>query len=219
MEAIIREEIVRIGRMMYEKQFISGGEGNLSYRLSADYILITPSGVHKGLLEPAQIIAVNREGERVDLPNEQNRTFKPTSELPMHLEAYRQRDDIHAVIHAHPPYSIVLSIAEIPIAEKLIPEVEVFLGRIPTTPYATPSSPENAAAIREAIRHCDALVLQRHGSLTVGESLLQAFMRLETVEGSAKLTYLLKTLNVDSPIPPDQLAKLHQQRLALLARQ
>lgn len=207
-----REEIVEIGRMMYTKSYISGGEGNISARLPDGNILITPSGLHKGLLNPSDIITVNLAGERVDTPNAQNAKHKPTSELPMHLEAYKQRDDVLAVVHAHPAHAVALSIAQIPIADDLIPEVVVFLGRIPVTPYATPSSEENAQAIRETIHDCDALVLERHGSLTVGRTLMEAFMRLEMVESSARLAYMTALLDVDRPIPSHQLAKLHAQR-------
>ena len=181
-------------------------------------MLITPSGLHKGFLRPTQIITVNMAGERVDEPNANNVDLRPTSELPMHLEAYKQRPDICAVVHAHPPHAITLSIANIPIADDLIPEVTVFLGKIPVTPYATPSSPENAEAIRTVITNYDALVLQRHGSLTVGSTLMEAFMRLETVENSAKIAYMLAVLGVNSRIPADELAKLHRQRQQLLEK-
>ncbi len=216
MEQRLRAEIVEIGRMMYNKSYISGGEGNISARLPDGSILITPSGLHKGLLKPDDMIIVNLDGERVDTPNAHNAQLKPTSELPMHLEAFKQRSDILAVVHAHPAHAVALSIAQIPIADDLVPEVVVFLGRIPVTPYATPSSEENAHAIRTTIRDCDALVLERHGSLTVGNSLMEAFMRLEMVESSARLAYMMALLEVDRPIPVAQLQKLHKQREQLL---
>lgn len=207
-----REEITEIAHTMYQKGYISGPEGNLSVRLEADRVMITPSGLHKGFLRPEQMVIVNLEGVRVDTPTSANAHLKPTSELPMHLEVYRQRADVDAVVHAHPPYAVTLSIANLPIADDLIPELVVFLRRVPVTPYATPSSEENAQAIREVIRGCDALVLQRHGSLTIGRTLMMAFMRLETVESSAKIAYLLAQLGVNNPIPPEQLQKLHDQR-------
>lgn len=211
-----KQEICRIGRLMYDKGFISGGEGNISCRLDDNSVLITPSGLHKGFLRPEQIMRVSLAGVRLDTPTDANRDLKPTSELPMHLQAYQSRPDVNAVVHAHPHHAIVLSIAGIPLADDIIPEVVVFLGRIPVTPYATPSSTENAQAIRAVIAEYDALVLQRHGSLTVGRTLMEAFMRLETVENSAKIAYLLALLDVDSPIPAHQLQKLHAQRASLI---
>lgn len=208
----LRQEIVQVGRLMYEKGFIVSSDGNISVRLEPGRILITPSGLHKGFLEPDQILIVDEAGNRVGPGTAANRPLKPTSELPMHLEAYRQRADITAVVHAHPPITIALSIAGIPMADCLLPEVIVFLGLIPTTQYATPSSQENVQAIRQFIRTHDALVLQRHGSLTVGNSPMQGFMRLETVEQNARIAFMLAQLGVHNPLPPEEVKKLLHQR-------
>ncbi len=193
---------------MYEKGFICASDGNISVRLSANRILITPSGLHKGLLKPEQLLLVNSEGELVGRRSD----LKPTSELPMHLEAYRQRPTIGAVIHAHPPISVALSIAGISMADCLLPEVIVFVGMVPTTQYATPSSKENVQAIRDLIPYHDALVLQRHGSLTVGDDPMQAFMRLETVEQNARVGFMLAQLGVRNPLPATEVRKLLAQR-------
>lgn len=209
---VLRQEIVQIGRLMYEKGFIAASDGNISARLGSGRILITPSGLHKGFLQPEQILLVDENGRRVGPATGANRQLKPTSELPMHLEAYRQRPDIAAVVHAHPPITIALSIAGIPMADCLLPEVIVFLGLIPTTQYATPSSEENVRAIRQFIHHHDALVLQRHGSLTVGDSPMQGFMRLETLEQNARIAFMLAQLGVHHPLPAAEVQKLLQQR-------
>jgi hypothetical protein len=133
----------------------------------------------------------------------------------MHLEAYQQRSDIKAVVHAHPPITIALTIAGVSLSTCLLPEVIVFLGLIPTSKYATPSSRENIAAIRELIRGHDAIVLQRHGSLTVGENPMQAFMRLETVEQNARIAFMLAQLGVRNPLRPEEVKKLLKQREAM----
>ena len=208
----LRNEIVRVGRLMYEKGFITASEGNISARLDERRILITPSGLHKGMMEPDQLLVIDADGRKVGPSTAANRYLQPTSEAPMHLEAFRQRPDIQAVIHAHPPITVALSIAGIPLSDCLLPEVIVFLGIIPTTAYATPSSHENVTAIRQLILDHDALVLQRHGSLTVGDSPMQAFMRLETVEQNARIAFMLKQLGVDNPLPADEVTKLLRQR-------
>lgn len=207
-EQQLRQEIVRIGQLMYSKGFIAASDGNISARLGSDRLLITPSGLHKGLLEPDQLLLIDDSG-RVVGPG---RGLKPTSELPMHLEAYRQRPEIGAVVHAHPPLSVALSIAGIAMTDCLLPEVIVFLGLIPTTAYATPSSVENVRAIRDLIGQHDAIILQRHGSLTVGETPMQAFMRLETVEQNARIGFMLAQLGVRNPLPPVEVEKLLAQR-------
>jgi L-fuculose-phosphate aldolase len=211
-EQALRETFVKIGRLMYEKGFICASDGNISARLAPNRLLITPSGLHKGLLEPEHMLVVDEAGQVVRGQYGRSTPLKPTSELPMHLEAYRQRPDIQAVVHAHPPITVALSIAGVPMADCLLPEVIVMLGIIPTTQYATPSSEENVRAIRELIRNHDGLVLQRHGSLTVGDSPMQAFMRLESLEQNARIGFMLAQLGVRSPLPADEVEKLLRQR-------
>lgn len=213
-ERQLRQEIVQVGRLMYQKGFIAASDGNVSVRLGPGRILITPSGLHKGFLEPGHLLIVDEDGRKV-ASAPADRTLKPTSELPMHLEAYRQRPDITSVVHAHPPITIALSIAGVPMADCLLPEVIVFLGIIPTTRYATPSSEENVRAIREFIATHDALVLQRHGSLTVGDSPMQGFMRLETMEQNARIAFMLAQLGVQNPLDPAEVRKLLKQREAM----
>lgn len=214
MEKELRAEIVRVGQLMYAKGLICASDGNISARLAPNRLLITPSGLHKGLLEPAHLLVVTDEGELVETMLD----HKPTSELPMHLEVYRQRPEVGAVVHAHPPIAVALSIAGIPLTDPLLPEVIVFLGTIPTTPYATPSTLENALVIREFIRAHDALILQRHGSLTVGNTPMQAFMRLEIIEQHARIAYMLAQLGVHNPLPPTEVQKLLEQRSQLQNR-
>ena len=214
-EYALRQEIVKIGHLMYEKGFIVSSDGNISARLGPNRLLITPSGLHKGFLESDQILIVDDGGQQVNGFTAATRHLRPTSELPMHLEAYHQRSDIKAVVHAHPPISVALSIAGIPMTDCLLPEVIVFLGIVPTTAYATPSSEENVQAIRELIGRHDALILQRHGSLTVGDSPMQAFMRLETVEQNARIGFMLAQLGVRNPLPVTEVRKLLRQRQQL----
>lgn len=211
-EQQLRQDIVRVGQLMYKKGFISASDGNISARIGLGRILITPSGLHKGFLQPDQLLIVDEEGWRVGPSTAASRKLEPTSELPMHLEAYRQRPDIGAVVHAHPPITIALSIAGIPLADCLLPEVIVFLGLIPTSQYATPSSEENVHAIRQLIANHDAIVLQRHGSLTVGDDPIQGFMRLETVEQNARIAFMLAQLGAYNPLPPEEVSKLLEQR-------
>lgn len=214
-ESQLRAELVQIGQLMYQKGFIAASDGNISVRLDAERILITPSGLHKGLLEPDDLVIVDPDGRKIGYGRHRHR--RPTSELPMHLEAYRLRPDISAVVHAHPPITVALSIAGIPLNDCLLPEVIVFLGLIPTTAYATPSSEENVRAIREFITNHDGLVLQRHGSLTVGNDPMQAFMRLETMEQQARMRFMLAQLGPDvyNPMPPHEVRKLLDMRVQM----
>ncbi|MCP5098894.1 MAG: class II aldolase/adducin family protein [Chloroflexi bacterium] len=208
----LRHEIVKVCHLMYQKGFIAASDGNVSTRLDNNRLLITPSGLHKGLLEPDQLLVIDMSGHVVGSRTAVNRKLKPTSEVPMHLEAYRQRPDIESVVHAHPPITIALSIAGIPMADCLLPEVIVFLGIIPTTQYATPSSEENVRAIRAFIGNHDGLVLQRHGSLTVGNSPLHGFMRLETLEQQARIRFMLEQIGGYQPLAVTEVHKLLKMR-------
>ena len=214
-EKSLREEIVRIGRLMYDRGLTVSNDGNISARLDDDHILVTPSGLCKGMMSPDQMIVVDMEGKKVGTVTSANRDLGPTSETPMHLEAYRQRADVQAVVHAHPPLTVALSIAGVSLADCMLPEVIVNLGIVPTTKYATPASKENVGAIREMIKGHDGIVLQRHGTLTVGRSLLEAFMRLETLEQIAQITLVLQMLGKGDPLAPEQVAKLLESRKKL----
>jgi L-fuculose-phosphate aldolase len=130
----------------------------------------------------------------------------------MHLEAYRRRPDVNGVVHAHPITSVALSIAGISLAECVIPESVVILGLVPTLPYATPASEENQRAIREAIVGHDALILKNHGTLTVGPTLWSAYLKLETLEHTARTIALAKLMGGTPSLPPEQVEKLLKAR-------
>jgi L-fuculose-phosphate aldolase len=207
-----REEIVRVCRLLHEKGYVTATDGNVSVRLSKNRILSTPSGFSKGFLAPEQLVVTDLEGKKILTHEPASRSLEPTSELLMHLEAYRQRPDIGAVIHAHPPICVALSIAGISLAKCLLPEVVVTLGLIPTAEYATPSSIEGPQAIRNLIANHDALIIQRHGTLTVGKDPLDAYLKLEKVEHLAHVTLILRQLGRETPLPPAEVAKLLQVR-------
>jgi L-fuculose-phosphate aldolase len=211
-ETALREEIIQIGKLLYERGLIVATDGNISARLDDQTILITPSGLCKGLMTPEQLITVDLAGRKVGPDTPVTKALKPTSEITMHLEAYKQRPDVQAVVHAHPPHAVALSIVGISLADCMLPEAIVFLGLTPTTPYATPSSEENARAIRQVITGHDAILLQRHGSLTVGNTPLNAYYRTETLEQIARITYMLNQLGGGQPLPPHQVEKLIQNR-------
>jgi L-fuculose-phosphate aldolase len=211
-ERELRADVVRISQLMHRFELVDGSSGNLSVRLSSDRILATPSGLAKGFLGPDQLIVVEMDGKLVP-PSPPG--LKPTSELLMHLEAYRHRPDVNGVIHAHPITSVALSIAGIPLTDCIIPEAIVFLGPIPTTPYATPSSAENQQAISELVKTHDAIVLAYHGTITVGPTLWDAYLKLESLEHTAKIIALARMLGGASPLTPDQVQKLIDTRRKL----
>lgn len=204
-----REEIIQVCRLMYQKGYVAATDGNVSVRLDDNLFLITPSGFSKGLLRPDQLLLVDEEGNVVGRSRYgPTRGLRPSSEILLHLEAYRRRPDIRAVVHAHPPITIALSIAGISLARCLLPEVLMTLGMIPTAPYATPASEESARAIAGLIDHYDAIVLERHGSITVGKSALDAYFKLEKLEHTALILKTVLELGREEPFPVEEVAKL-----------
>lgn len=208
-EQELRKQICLIGELMHRNQYIDGASGNISTRLGPDRILATPSGLAKGFMTPDQLIVVNMDGERVDRPTAANEHLRPTSELLMHLECYKQRNDVQGVVHAHPPTAVAMTIAGYDFGQCLIPEMVVLLGIIPTTPYATPSGPENRDAISRLILEHDAIMLAFHGSLTVASNVWDAYLRLESLEHAAKILYMVQQMGGHkSAIEPAQVEKL-----------
>jgi len=215
-EKELRQEIVRICRLMWEKGFISGTDGNVSARLSEKSLLVTPQGYSKGFLKPEQLVVVDMERGRGEgrCSNDLSRyKLKPTAEILMHIEVYRQRPDVGAAIHAHPPITTAITIAGLSLSLPVLPEVIVTIGTVPTVPYATPSTPRCADAIRELIREYDALVLDRHGTLTVGETPFDAYMKLEKVEHLAKIIWAAYLLGKVTTLPLEEIDKLGKMRL------
>lgn len=218
-ETELRELICRVGRLMYRQGYVDGTAGNISARLDSNRFLMSPSGLATGFLEADQLVIVNSAGERVDQPNAANARLRATSESAMHLECYRQRDDVNAVVHAHPPTAIALTLVGFDFQQCIIPEMVVLLGMAPTAPYSTPSSQENSDAITSLIREHDAIMLSNHGSLTVAKSLWDAYLMLETLEHGATILHRALQLSGDlKTIPPEQIEKLvaYREQFGLL---
>lgn len=203
-EALARRSIVAVCRRMYATGMIAGTDGNVSVRLSGDRILITPSGVHKGDLEEAQLVVTDREGRPV------GGRRRPSSEILMHLLCYQVREDVQAVVHAHPVHAVALALSGVSLANCILPESCLSLGLILTAPYSTPGTDEVPRALRDLITRADAVLLDRHGSLTVGPTLEQAYNRLESVEHTAKITHAARCLGEVSPLSERQVDKLRE---------
>lgn len=209
-----RQEIIRVCRMLWQKDYALATDGNVSVRFGPDRFLVTPSGFSKGFLEPEQLLVIGWDAEIISLRYGPTRDLRVSSEILLHLEAYRRRPDIRSVVHAHPPIAVALSIAGISLARCVLPEVVMGLGLIPTTAYATPASAEGAKVIAGLIESYDALILQRHGSVTVGKSALDAYFKLEKLEHAALITKTIMQLGGATPLPAEETAKLVEWRAA-----
>lgn len=205
MDSKARNEIIETGRRVWMRGLVAANDGNLSMRLGKDRILITPTGVSKGFMNAADLVICDLAGEVL---SPHHRKVKPTTELPMHLEIYRQRPDIHGVVHAHPPMATAFAAAGLSLKECLLAETALLLGHVPLAPYATPSTQEVPASIRPLVKRCDALLLANHGAVTYGSSLKEAHFKMETLEHSAKVTYYARALGTPTPLSSRELARL-----------
>ena len=207
-ELELKKKILDIGNRMWARGLVAANDGNISVRIGEDEILTTPTGVSKGNMTPDMIIRVNMDGEVLS----QNGEFRPSSEVRMHIQVYQQREDIAAVVHAHPPYSTSFAVAGIPLDKCVLPEAIMTLGAVPIAPYGTPSTPEIPESIRPLIQNSDAVLLANHGALTLGADLATAYYRMETLEHSARIIHLALQLGNVNVIPEEQVEKLLEIR-------
>jgi L-fuculose-phosphate aldolase len=197
----LKQEIVCICRMLHRKNYLAATDGNVSIRIG-DRLLTTPSGVHKGLMEADQVITVDFSGRVLEGEG------KPTSEIRMHLLAYELRPDVTAVVHAHLPYATGCTLVGIDLLEPILPEVVINLGGIPTAPYATPGTDEVPESIRDFIQDYDAILLSRHGAMTVGRDVRDAYNKMEKLEHTARVILAARLQGPVKPIPPAEVEKL-----------
>jgi len=203
----IRRQIIRFGKLCYERNLLVAMDGNLSAVLPSGQIVCTRAGCHKGFLTDDDLVVINRRGEKV------RGRGKPTSEMAMHLACYRARPDVKAVIHTHPPISIAFTIAGVSMARCVLPEVVLTLGIIPTVEYATTGTADLATRVGETVRDHDAILMDRHGAVCVGRNLLEAFCRLETMEHTALITKTARDLGGVRDLPPAEAVRLRAMGL------
>jgi L-fuculose-phosphate aldolase len=191
----LREELVRCCRLMAAKGLVAGTEGNLSARDEDDTILMTPSGVNKGEVEPEMLVRLSLDAKVL----EGNR--EPTSEKFMHLQFYRERPGVGGVVHGHPVFCTAFAAAHRELPENILPELIATIGHIPLVPYGRPSSAKLADALSPYCRKHNVFLLQNHGATAVGKSILEAYQRLEVAEAYAKTVWAAAALGGVKPLP------------------
>jgi L-fuculose-phosphate aldolase len=197
-----REEIVRFGQLLHQRGYVASTDGNLSVRLGPDAVLSTPTCISKGMMQPEDLVIVDMQGHRL------SGTRACSSEIAMHLLIYRLRPDVSGIVHAHPTTATGYAAAGVQLNEALISEVVLSLGAIPLARYGTPGTPELTDALEPLIPHHDAIVMANHGVVTYGETLLRAYMNMETVEHFAKISLVSHLLGRQRPLDEEQVEKL-----------
>jgi len=209
-ESELKDQIVEIGRRIWMKGFVASNDGNITVRVSDDHVLTTPTGVSKGFMTTDMIITCDLSGKVIA----GNKAYRPSSELKMHLDVYKERPDVRSVVHAHPTYATSFAVAGIPLNKCVLPEAILVMGAVPTAPYGLPSTMEIPDRIRPFLQGSDVILLANHGAITMGDSLLNAYHKMETLEHTASIVWKaiqLGNVNVLSATERDRLMALRGQ--------
>lgn len=206
----LKKLFVEIGRRIWERNYVAANDGNLTVRLSENEILTTPTGISKGFMNTDMIIKVDLSGKVIS----GNPNYRPSSEVKMHIDVYKERPDIKSVVHAHPPYATSFAVAGIPLDKCVLPEAIIVIGAVPIAKYGLPSTDELPDMIRPHIKTSDAILLENHGALTLGTDLLNAYHKMETLEHTANIVWKamqLGSMNVINEGERDRLMTLREK--------
>lgn len=203
----LKELMCDICNKMWQQGWVAANDGNVTAKLADDVFLATPTGMSKSFITPEKLVKVNGKGEVI----EANGDYRPSSEIKMHLRCYEERDDVEAVVHAHPPHATGFALAKIPLDNYSLVESSLVIGAIPIAPFGLPSTNEVPDSIAPLLPEHDVILLANHGALTVGSDLITAYYRMESLELVAKTTYIARMLNngkVEDEIPKEKLDTL-----------
>ena len=206
LEEQLRADIVEAGRRMDARGYVASNDGNISARLGDGRLLTTPKSVPKGFMTPDMMVIVDFAGKKLAGDRD------PSSELPMHLEIYRNRPDVNAVVHAHPPTATGFATAGVPLTRAVLAEVVTTLGSIPIAEYGTPSTAELPAAVRKYIKAHDGMLLANHGAVTCGTDVMSAYYKMETIEHFAKISLVARLLGGENLISREEVERLQGLR-------
>jgi L-fuculose-phosphate aldolase len=205
-EREIREDIIKIGRLIYDKGWVAANDGNITVRMDQDRLMATPTGVSKGMMEPDDLIVCDMQGNKIQGRKER------TSEIAMHLKVYELRPDIRSVVHAHPVAATGYAAAGKPLNLALLPEVIISLGCVPLADYGLPGTPALIEPLVPLIPKYDAILMGNHGVVSYGEDVYKAFFRMETVEHYAKISVVTELLGGPQVLPETEVRKLLESR-------
>src|SRR5947209_4814986 len=183
-----REFMCEIGRRVYAQGFAAANDGNSTVRLNEREFLCMPTMVSKGFMKPEDVCKVDAQGKQLA------GTRKRTSEVLLHLVVYKQRPDVQAVVHCHPPHATAFAVAHEPIPKCVLPEVEVFLGEVPVARYETPGGQKFADTIAPYVKDCNTIILANHGTVSFGPTLENAYFNTEIIDAYCRILILARQL-------------------------
>jgi L-fuculose-phosphate aldolase len=205
-ERELRQDIVEVGKLVYQKGWVAANDGNITIRLDSNRVLCTPTGVSKGMMHPDDFIICDMNGNKLQGQKER------TSEIAMHLLIYNMRPDIHSVVHAHPPVATGFATAGRALNQALLPEVVIGLGCVPLAGYGLPGTPALTEPMIPLIPRYDALLMANHGAVCYGADVFKAFFKMETVEHYARIALVAELLGGATVLPRTEVSKLLDSR-------
>ncbi|AGA26136.1 class II aldolase/adducin family protein [Singulisphaera acidiphila] len=205
----LREEMCEVGRRVYAKGFAAANDGNISFRLSEDRVLCTPTRVSKGFMKPDDLCIVDMDGKQVSGKR------KRSSEILLHLAIMKARPDVKACVHCHPPHATAFAVAHEPIPKCTMPEFEVFLGEVAITPYETPGTQAFADTVIPYIKDTDVILLANHGTITAGSDLTDAYFKTEIIDAYCRILILSKQIGRVNYYSDEKAAELIKIKPAL----
>jgi len=202
----LREAICEIGQRIYQRGFCSGNAGNITARLNDDEVLCTPTMISKGFMSPDDLCVIDMEG------NQLAGRRKRSSEALMHLEIMKARPDVESVVHCHPPHATAFAVVREPIPQAVMPEVEVFLGEVPITKYATPGGKKFAETVLPFVHKTNVMILANHGAVSYGESVERAYWLTEILDSYCRILILTRQLGPLHHLSPAETQELIEDK-------
>lgn len=204
----IRDEMCDVCHKMWQLGWVAANDGNVSVKLPDGTFMATPTGISKSFITPEKLVRINAAGEVLEGLD----GYRPSSEIKMHLRCYAEREDVGAVVHAHPPTATGYAVANIDLDRYTMIETVIAIGSIPVTPYGTPSTNEVPEAIAPYLANHDVVLLANHGALSVGSDLITAYYRMETLELYAKISLTAHLLGGEKEISRENIDRLISMR-------
>lgn len=205
-DADLIDELLDVCHRLHRAGMVAANDGNVSALCDDGNLITSVTNVSKGAMTARHVVKVDRQGNCLEEGK------KPSSELPMHLAIYRDRPDVRAVVHAHPPYATGFAAAGLALDKCVMPEIIMTLGSIPLAEYGTPSTEEVPEAVSKWIGKADAVLLSNHGAVTVGPTLMDAFYKMERIEHYARICFIARQLGGERVLTPAEVGKLYQLR-------
>lgn len=205
----VRQEIVRLGKLLHDKGFVAATDGNISVRLDERRVLATPTCLSKGMMTVEDLVVVDMQGRKLEGFRE------VSSEIAMHMMIYRKCPETSAIVHAHPPTATGFAAAGMALDQPLVSEIVISLGSIPLAEYATPGTQELVDSLEPLVCEHHAILMANHGVVTHAEDLHTAYMHMETVEHFAKIALTTHLLGRQQPLPQHRVGELDEIRRRL----